>query len=162
MILIYRPYDIDDLVEAGGVFGTVKTMNLVSTTILTIDNQTLVIPNSKIWGDVIKNVTAQSRRRVDMTFSTKHQHDIQQIENILEEILRDQPLVLAEPAATIKLHKLNNASMEFIVRPWVNTEDYWEVYWDVTRKVKLKFEQENISFPLQDGLLPLLQEQNGT
>lgn len=147
MILIYRPYDVDDLIEAAGVMGRVQRMNLVSTTILTIDNQTLMIPNNKIWGDVIRNVTAQKHRRVDMVFGIGYQDDIEKAERILKDILKAHPLVLDEPEMTVKLHTLNESSVDFIVRPWVNTENYWDVYWDVTKSVKLRFDAEGVSIP---------------
>lgn len=148
MILVYRPYDVGDIVEvAGGVFGKVKSMNLVSTTILTFDNQTLVIPNSKIWGDVIKNVTAQRIRRVDLVFGVSYSDDIEKTEAILQELLDKHPKVLSKPESVVKLHVLNESSVDFIVRPWVKTDDYWDVYWDITREVKMRFDQDGISIP---------------
>ncbi|UPW18625.1 mechanosensitive ion channel family protein [Agarivorans sp. TSD2052] len=148
MILIYRPYDVGDMVEVGGgVFGKVKSMNLVSTTILTIDNQTLVIPNSKIWGDVIKNVTAQKLRRVDLIFGIGYSDDIEKTEAVLMELLVNHPLVLNSPEPVVKLHVLNESSVDFIVRPWVKTDDYWDVYWDITREVKMRFDRDGISIP---------------
>jgi len=147
MILIYRPYDVGDLIEAGGVFGKVHRMNLVSTTVLTIDNQTLVLPNGKIWGDVIKNVTAQTERRVDMTFGISYTDDIPKAEKILESILADHPKVLDDPAPMVRLHNLGESSVDFAVRPWVETDDYWDVYWDVTREVKMRFDREGVSIP---------------
>ncbi|MGH0038315.1 MAG: mechanosensitive ion channel domain-containing protein [Myxococcota bacterium] len=148
MLLIYRPYDVGDLVEvAGGVFGNVSKQSLVSTTILTIDNQTLVIPNSKIWGDVIKNVTAQRLRRVDMKFGIAYSDDIQHAEKIFASILKEHPKVLADPEPNVRLHELGDSSVNFIVRPWVKTDDYWDVYWDVTREVKLRLDREGLSIP---------------
>ena len=147
MILLYRPYDVGDTVEAGGVFGKVDHMSLVNTTILTFDNQTLVMPNSKIWGDVIKNVTAQQRRRVDMIFGIGYGDDIPKAEQVLTEIITGHDKVLADPAPVVRLHTLGESSVDFIVRPWVQTEDYWDVYWDVTRAVKLRFDEAGISIP---------------
>ena len=147
MILMYRPYDIGDNVEVAGIFGQVHTMNLVSTTIHTFDNQTLIIPNNKIWGDVIKNVTAQSDRRVDMTFSISYSDDVPHAERVLAAILDEHEKVLSEPKPTVKLHKLGESSVDFVVRPWVRTEDYWDVYWDITREVKMRFDRESISIP---------------
>ncbi|PKG38285.1 mechanosensitive ion channel family protein [Psychromonas sp. Urea-02u-13] len=148
MILIYRPYDVGDLVEVGGgVFGKVESMNLVSTTILTIDNQTLVIPNSKIWGDVIKNVTSQKLRRVDLVFGIGYSDDIEKTEAVLTELVLAHPLVLKDPEPVIRLHVLNESSVDFVVRPWVKTEDYWDVYWDLTRQVKMRFDQDGITIP---------------
>jgi small conductance mechanosensitive channel len=147
MILLFRPYDVGDVVEAGGVFGKVSHMSLVNTTILTFDNQTLVMPNSKIWGDVIKNVTAQERRRVDMTFGIGYGDDIPKAEKVLTEIVTSHDKVLEDPAPVVRLHTLNESSVDFIVRPWVNKDDYWDVYWDVTRAVKIRFDEEDISIP---------------
>jgi small conductance mechanosensitive channel len=148
MLLIYRPYDVGDLVEvAGGVFGNVSKQSLVSTTILTIDNQTLVIPNSKIWGDVIKNVTAQRLRRVDMKFGISYADDILHAEKVFRSILEEHPKVLEDPEPNVRLHELGDSSVNFIVRPWVKTDDYWDVYWDVTREVKLRLDREGISIP---------------
>ncbi len=152
MILIYRPYDVGDLIEAAGAFGKVSSMSLVCTTILTIDNQTLVVPNSKIWGDVIKNVTAQGVRRVDMVFGISYSDDIPHAEKVLASILEENDKVLKSPEPVVKLHNLGDSSVDFVVRPWVNTGDYWDVYWDVTREVKMRFDREGIAipFPQQD------------
>jgi len=147
MILFYRPYDVNDFVEVSGASGLVKKMNLVSTTITTFDNQTLVIPNSKIWGDVIKNVTAQATRRVDLEFSVSYSDDIEKVEQILREIVESHEKVLADPEPNIRLHKLDDSSVNFVVRPWTATGDYWEVYWYITREVKLRFDREGISIP---------------
>lgn len=147
MILIYRPFDVDDYVEVTGASGLVKRMNLVSTTINTFDNQTLVVPNSKIWGDVIKNVTHQKLRRVDLEFGIGYQDDIPKAERILAEVAAEHELVLEEPATNVKVHSLGDSSVNLILRPWVKTEDYWTVYWDLTREVKLRFDREGVSIP---------------
>ena len=147
MILIYRPFDVGDLVEAGGVSGRVNHMSLVNTTILTLDNQTILIPNNKIWGDVIKNVTAQTMRRVDMMFGISYTDDIPKTERVLQEILDSNDKVLDEPEPDIRLHELADSSVNFIVRPWVKMDDYWEVYWNITRSVKMRFDEEEISIP---------------
>lgn len=148
MILAYRPFDVEDLIEcAGGVFGRVSQMNLVSTTILTIDNQTLIVPNGKIWGDVITNVTAQRVRRIDLVFGIGYADDIPKAEQVLTSILEEHPKVLADPEYVVKVHELGDSSVNLIVRPWVATDDYWDVHWDVTREVKMAFDREGISIP---------------
>jgi small conductance mechanosensitive channel len=147
MILIYRPYDVDDFIEVAGASGLVRKMSLVSTTIATFDNQTLVVPNSKIWGDVIKNVTAQKVRRVDLEFGIGYDDDIEQAERVLADIVSSHEMVLKKPATLIKLHTLGDSSVNFVVRPWVRTDDYWDVYWDLTREVKMRFDREGISIP---------------
>jgi small conductance mechanosensitive channel len=147
LILIYRPFDVDDLIEAGGVSGLVSNMSLVNTTILTFDNQTIVVPNNKIWGDVIKNVTAQDIRRIDLVFGISYSDDIPKTEKLLAQIVASQPAVLNEPETMIRLHELGDSSVNFIVRPWVKKEDYWETYWAIMRAVKLRFDEEGISIP---------------
>ena len=147
MILIYRPFDVDDYVESAGISGLVSNMSLVNTTILTFDNQTIVVPNNKIWGDVIRNVTAQKLRRVDLVFGISYDDDIPKAEQLLQEIVDAHEAVLDEPATNIKLHELGDSSVNFIVRPWVRTEDYWETYWSITRAVKLRFDEEGITIP---------------
>jgi small conductance mechanosensitive channel len=147
MILVYQPYDVGDLIEAAGISGKVRDMNLVSTRILTLDHQTLIVPNSKIWGDVIRNVTFQPQRRVDMVFGISYEDEIPKIERILGEIVGAHEKVLSEPEPTIKVHTLNESSVDFIVRPWAKTDDYWDVYWDITREVKMRFDKEGVSIP---------------
>ena len=128
MLLIYRPFDVGDFVEAGGVSGKVSHMSLVSTTIKTFDNQIMIVPNSKIWGDTIKNVTHERVRRVDMVFGIGYSDSVEHAELILNNIIDAHPAILRSPEKTIKLQTLNTSSVDFIVRPWVKTEDYWDVY----------------------------------
>ncbi len=147
MILVYRPFDVGDAVEVDGVVGKVKAMTLVSTTILTFDNQQLMIPNNNIWGNTIKNITARKVRRVDMTFGIGYGDDIEKAEAILWRIVKEHPLVLEEPEPVIKVSALGASSVDFIVRPWSNTADYWDVYWDITRSVKMEFDKAGVSIP---------------
>jgi small conductance mechanosensitive channel len=147
MILIYRPFDVGDLIEAAGVSGKVNKMSLVNTTVLTLDNQTILIPNNKIWSDVVKNVTGQTMRRIDLMFGISYSDDIPKTEQVLQEILDSHDKVLAEPEPIVRLHELADSSVNFVVRPWVDTDDYLEVYWDITRSVKIRFDEEGISIP---------------
>jgi len=147
MILIYKPFDVGDLVEVATVFGTVRHMSLVNTTVLTIDNQTLIVPNNSIWQNVIKNVTAQDTRRIDMTFGIGYSDDIPKAEKILKEIIETHELVLEDPEPMVRLHELGDSSVNFVVRPWVKTDDYWPVYWDITRAVKLAFDAQGVTIP---------------
>lgn len=147
LILVYRPFDVEDIIESGGVLGKVNDMSLVNTTLLTFDNQTIIIPNNKVWGDVIKNVTAQNIRRVDLIFGIGYSDDIPKAEKILQEIINSQTAVLNNPETIIRLHELGDSSVNFVVRPWVNRDDYWETYWAITRAVKLRFDEEGISIP---------------
>ncbi|MCG6966362.1 MAG: mechanosensitive ion channel [Chromatiaceae bacterium] len=147
MILFFRPFDMRDVVDAGGVSGTVSSMNLVSTTIRTFDNKLMVVPNSKIWSDVITNATNVTERRVDMEFGIGYDDDIDQALSILEEIVAGHPKVLKLPAPLIKLSALADSSVNFICRPWARPADYWDVYWDVTKEVKKRFDAAGIGIP---------------
>ncbi|MBW2508161.1 MAG: mechanosensitive ion channel [Deltaproteobacteria bacterium] len=147
MILVYRPFDVGDAVEAGGVVGAVHQMNLVSTMILTFDNQLLVVPNKLVWGGIIRNITHQDKRRVDMTFGIGYSDDIPKAEEVLMAIVTNHEKVLKDPEPVVRLHTLGDSSVDFIVRPWSKTKDYWDVYWDVTREVKRRFDEEGISIP---------------
>jgi small conductance mechanosensitive channel len=147
LILFYRPFDVGDTVEAGGVRGTVRSMSLVNTTIMTFDNQSLVIPNNLVWSTVIKNVTAQRTRRVDLTFGISYGDDIKKAERVFLEIISEHELVLESPEPMVRVNELGESSVNFIVRPWVKTADYWSVYWDITRSVKLRLDEEGISIP---------------
>jgi len=158
MILVYRPFDIGDLVDVATTFGEVKQMNLVSTTILTIDNKRLIIPNSKIWGDIITNVSAERVRRVDLVFGIGYGDNIAHAEKVLHDIIEKHELTLKKPEAMIKVHTLNESSVDFVVRPWVKSDDYWDVYWDITRQVKDRFDAEGISIPFPQRDVHVFQE----
>ncbi|MFT5790530.1 MAG: small conductance mechanosensitive channel [Shewanella sp.] len=158
MILIYRPFDVDDLINAAGVTGRVSHMSLVSTTIKTLDNQRLIIPNNKIWGDTINNITVEQVRRVDLTFGIGYKDSIEHAEKVLNDVMMSHPKVLKSPEPMIKLHTLGESSVDFIVRPWVKPIDYWDVYWDITREVKMRFDAEGISIPFPQRDVHIYQE----
>jgi small conductance mechanosensitive channel len=152
MIMFYRPFDIGDLIEVSGVFGKVRSMTLVSTSVTTFDNKLMLVPNNQIWDNTITNATKSSERRVDMLFGIGYADDIGKARKVLDTILEEHPKVLATPEPMVRLHELGDSSVNFICRPWVKTADYWDVYWDVTRQVKERFDAEGISipFPQQD------------
>ena len=158
MILFYRPFDVGDVVNAGGVSGTVVSMNLVSTDIKTFDNQRMIVPNNEIWGNVITNVTGLPTRRVDMKFGISYSDDIGKAIEVMSGILTSHEKVLKDPAPVIQLHELGDSSVNFIFRPWVNTPDYWAVYWDVTRAVKERFDANDISIPFPQRDVQVYQE----
>jgi small conductance mechanosensitive channel len=161
MILAYRPFDVGSAIEVAGISGSVDSMNLVSTQIKTWDNRRVIVPNNAIWGDVITNITGLPTRRVDMTFGIGYEDDIEKAKAVLEGILRDHEKVLKDPEPVVRLHELADSSLNFICRPWVNTSDYWAVYWDVTRAAKEKFDEAGISIPFPQRDVHLFQESNG-
>jgi len=147
MIMIYRPFDVGNVVTIGGVTGKVQAMSLVSTTLLTGDNQVIVVPNSNVWGSIITNINVSDTRRVDLVFGIGYDDDEDAAARILEEVVAAHPLVLKEPEPVIKLNELGDSSVNFICRPWTKTADYWTVYWDITRQVKERFDEAGISIP---------------
>jgi len=158
LMLLYRPFDIGDLINVAGVLGKVESMNLLSTQLRTPDNQLIIVPNNSVWGDVITNVTGITERRVDLVFGIGYQDDIDKAQKILEEIVNGHKLVLKAPEPVVKLHELADSSVNFVCRPWVKPDDYWNVYWDVTREVKRRFDAENVSIPFPQQDIHIYQE----
>ena len=147
LILAYRPFDVGDVIDAGGVSGIVDSMNMLSTTIRTFDNKMMIVPNGKIGGDTITNSTASHTRRIDMTFGIGYEDDTKKAQEILEKILQNHPLVLKDPAPLIRMNELGDSAILFIARPWAKTENYMTVFWEVTAAVKQEFDTAGISFP---------------
>jgi small conductance mechanosensitive channel len=162
MIMFYRPFDVADVVTAGGVKGKVESVTLVSTVITTFDNQVLIVPNNKVWGDVINNVTAQDTRRVDLVFGIGYADDAGKAQRIMEEVLAEHPLVLDDPESVVRLHELADSSVNFVCRPWCRTADYWDVYWDVTETVKQRFDAEGVSIPFPQRDVHLYTQDGGS
>ena len=147
MILLYRPYDINDVISAGGVTGKVSAMSLVSTTLLTPDNQDLIVPNGSIWGGVITNITANATRRVDLVIGVGYDDDLDRSAEVLMEVISAHELTLSDPAPVVEVNNLGESSVDFVVRPWCKTSDYWTVYWDLTKSIKQRLDAEGISIP---------------
>jgi len=158
LMLIYRPFDVGEVISVAGVLGKVESMNLLSTQLRTPDNQLVIVPNNSVWGDVITNITGITQRRVDLVFGIGYGDDIDKAQKILEEIVNGHELVLKEPQAVVKLHELADSSVNYICRPWVKPEDYWNVYWDITREVKRRFDAEGVSIPFPQRDVHLYQE----
>ena len=161
LMLVYRPFDTGDFINVAGTVGKVEAMNLLSTQLRSPDNQLVIVPNNSVWGDVITNITGITQRRVDMVFGIGYNDDIDKAQKILEEIVNGHELVLKEPEAIVKLHELADSSVNFICRPWVSPGDYWNVYWDITREVKRRFDAENVSIPFPQRDVHIYQETTG-
>ncbi|MEM1236544.1 MAG: mechanosensitive ion channel family protein [Pseudomonadota bacterium] len=147
MIMVNRPFDEGDYVTLAGVSGTVSNVSVVSTTVTTPDNQVIVVPNSKVWGDVITNVTASDTRRVDMVFGIGYDDSIPHAQEVLEKVVKAHPAVLQDPEPMIEVSALGASSVDFVVRPWTKVEDYWTVYWDLHKEIKLAFDANGITIP---------------
>ncbi|MBI1178418.1 mechanosensitive ion channel [bacterium] len=161
LLLFYRPFDVGDAIDAGGTAGTVDSMNLMSTIIRTWDNKVMIVPNNNIWGNTITNITRTSRRRVDMVFGISYSDSMEKAQAILERIVTEHPKTLDDPAPVVRVHELGDSSVNFIVRPWALPEDYWEVYWSVTRQVKEEFDNHGVSIPFPQRDVHFYQESSG-
>ena len=162
LLMITKPFDVGDVVDAAGVSGTVRNVSIVSTTIITFDNQVIVVPNTMVWDSVITNVNRSDTRRVDLVFGIGYDDDIELAKSTLADIIANHPLVLDDPAPLIKLHELADSSVNFICRPWAKSEDYWTVYWDVMQQAKVKFDEVGLSIPYPQQDVHLHQIGNST
>ncbi len=158
MIMILKPFDTGDYIEVGGASGFVDEMSVVSTQIRTFDNQIIVVPNSKIWGDVITNVSASPERRVDLVFGIGYADDAAHGIKVLKELVSAHPLCLKDPEPMIFVGELGDSSVNIFCRPWSKSDDYWTVYWDLTGQVKERFDSEGISIPFPQRDVHLIQE----
>tara|TARA_R110001599_G_scaffold353463_1_gene593006 strand:- start:52968 stop:53783 length:816 start_codon:yes stop_codon:yes gene_type:complete len=147
MLIIFRPFTKGDFVEAGGATGVIDNISIFTTTMTTPDNKEVIVPNGSIIDGNITNYSARHTRRVDMVFGCSYDDDIRKAKRILEEIIAADERVLEEPAPVVALSALADSSINFLVRPWTKSADYWAVLWDTTETVKLRFDEEGISIP---------------
>jgi small conductance mechanosensitive channel len=147
MLIVFRPFTKGDFVEVAGTSGSVDNISIFTTTLTTPDNKEVIVPNGSVIGNNIVNYSARPTRRVDMVFGIGYGDDIKKAKELLEQIVAADTRVLAEPAPVVALGELADSSVNFLVRPWVNAEDYWSVLWDTTETVKLKFDEAGISIP---------------
>ena len=147
MLIIFRPFKSGDFIEAGGASGIVEEIHIFNTMMRTADNKEIIIPNSNIMGGNITNYSAKETRRVDMVFGIGYGDDLKKAKSILDQIVKSDDRILADPAPVIAVSELADSSVNFVVRPWVKSGDYWNVLWETTEKVKLTFDAEGISIP---------------
>ena len=147
MILLNQPFKNGDYVEAGGHAGSVKELNLMATTLTSPDNRKIIIPNKAVWGGSITNFTTLGTRRVDLTFGIGYKADMAKAKSILQRILDGNSKVLKDPAYTVEVVELADSSVNFVVRPWCKTSDYWALYFEITRTVKEEFDKDSIEIP---------------
>ncbi|TCS41014.1 mechanosensitive ion channel family protein [Reinekea marinisedimentorum] len=147
MLILFRPFKAGDFVEAGGVAGIVETITVFSTTMRTGDNKEVIVPNGGIYGGTITNYSARDTRRIDMVFGIGYDSDLLKAKSILMEMVAADERILKDPAPVVAVSELADSSVNFVVRPWVKSGDYWAVLWDMQEKVKLRFDKEGISIP---------------
>lgn len=147
LMIIFRPFKTDDFIDAGGTMGTVEEIQLFTTQLRTPDNKVTIIPNSQITAGSITNFSARDTRRLDMVFGVGYGDDLDKVKRVINEVLAEESRLLDEPAPVIGVLNLGESSVDFAVRPWVSSADYWGVYFDLHEAMKKRFDQEGISIP---------------
>lgn len=147
MLIIFRPFRVGDFVEAGGVSGIVEEVQIFSTQLRSPDNKQIIVPNGQITGTTIINYSAKATRRIDLVIGVSYDDDLKKVRSVLEDVISKEERVLSDPAPTIGLLELGDSSVNFAVRPWVKTDDYWPTLFDLQENIKLRFDQEDISIP---------------
>ena len=147
MMIVFRPFRAGDYVEAGGTAGVVEAINIFSTTMRTGDNREIIVPNGSIYNGAITNYSARETRRIDMVFGISYGDDMRKAREIMQQVLDADERVLKDPAYTVAVSELGESSVNFVVRPWVKSGDYWAVRFDLTERIKLAFDENGISIP---------------
>jgi small conductance mechanosensitive channel len=148
LLVVFRPFREGDFVEAAGVSGVIESISIFSTVMRTGDNREIIVPNGPIYSGVITNYSKRDTRRVDMVFGIGYEANLLHAKKLLAEILAEDERILPEPKTVIAVSELADSSVNFVVRPWVKTTDYWGVLWDTNEKVKLRFDEAGISIPV--------------
>jgi small conductance mechanosensitive channel len=147
MLLVFRPFKSGDFIDAGGEMGTVMSISIFTTIMTTPDNKQIIVPNGKVYGGNITNFSANATRRVDMVIGISYDSDLRKAKEILNEMVAADERILKEPAPMVAVSELAESSVNFVVRPWVKSADFWAVKFDYTEAVKLRFDSEGISIP---------------
>ena len=147
LIVLFRPYRVGDFIEAAGINGVVEQVQILTTVLKTGDNKQVIVPNGQIMDSIITNYSANDTRRVDMVVGVSYDDDLDKVRDTISELVAAEDRILDEPACKIAVSALADSSVNFVVRPWVKTSDYWGVMFDLTEAIKKRFDKEGISFP---------------
>jgi small conductance mechanosensitive channel len=147
LMVVFRPFKVGDYVEVAGMGGIVEKINILSTTLTTPDNRTIIAPNRRLFDDSITNYSAQPRRRIDLVFGTQYETDIDRVKQVIAEVLEKDRRILQEPPPKVGVLEWGATGIRFAVRPWVRTADYWDVYFDVQEAMKKRFDAEGLALP---------------
>ncbi len=161
MLIVFRPFKAGDFIEAAGISGMVETINIFSSTLRTGDNREIIVPNGEIYSGVITNYSARSTRRIDMVIGIGYDSDIKLARNTLQALVEADERILDEPATLIAVSELADSSVNFVLRPWVKSSDYWAVKFDLNEKIKNTFDEKGISIPYPQMDIHLDQPQPG-
>jgi small conductance mechanosensitive channel len=147
LIVLFRPYRVGDFIEGAGIAGVVEQVQILTTVLRTGDNKRIIVPNGQIMESIITNYSANDTRRIDMVVGVSYEDDLDKVRSVLEELVAAEERILDDPACTIAVSELADSSVNFVVRPWVSTADYWGVKFDMTEAIKKRFDKEDITFP---------------
>ncbi len=152
MLILFKPFKVGDFIEAGGTSGVVEEIQIFSSHLRTPDNIAIVLPNAQITSGTIKNYSKKENRRIDLVFGCGYDDDLKAVKSFLEETIRNEGRVLADPAPVVAVNELGDSSVNFVVRPWVKNADYWDTRWDLIETIKLGFDERgfNIPYPTRD------------
>ncbi|MEE9431407.1 MAG: mechanosensitive ion channel domain-containing protein [Melioribacteraceae bacterium] len=153
MLIIFRPVKVGDYIEGGGLEGVVEEIGIFITTLITLDNKQVFIPNAKMTSDNIVNYSGKENRRVDLVFGVGYNEDIDKVRSAISDALRSNPKVLQDPAPDILVSELADSSVNFEVRPWCKSDDYWDVYYSVIEDIKKKFVEQNVEIPFPQRVI---------
>jgi small conductance mechanosensitive channel len=156
LILVLRPFKLGDYIMGAGQAGTVKAISLFTTELSTPDNVKILVPNGKLFGDVITNWSVYDTRRVDLVVGIGYDSDIQKAYEVIDSLIKDDNRILTDPAPQIAVSELADSSVNFVVRPWVNRADYWNVKFDLTRKIKEAFDANGIEIPFPQRVVHMV------
>jgi len=158
MLLIFRPFRVGDVVEVGGTTGKVQEIGIFTTTLTSPDNIKITVPNSQVYGTTIKNMNGYDTRRVDMVMGVSYDDDLAVAMGTMGRVVREDARVLADPEPQIAVAELADSSVNFVVRPWCKAEDYWNVKFDLTRRLKEELEATGCSIPFPQRDVHLFRE----
>jgi small conductance mechanosensitive channel len=147
MLILFKPFRVGDFVEAGGTSGTVEQITIFNTLLRTGDNKQVIVPNGGVISGNIINFSAKPTRRIDLVIGCSYGDDLRAVKAFLEEVVRSDDRILPEPEPVVAVSALGASSVDFVVRPWVRTSDYWTVMWDLTEQIKLGFDERGFNFP---------------
>lgn len=149
LLVLFRPFRKGDFVQIAGEFGTVETVSLANTLLVTTNNQEVTIPNNQVWASPITNFSARDTRRMDLTVRIGLEADIDRAKSVLAEIAEGDERTLKEPAPAIVVNAITESSVDILFRPWFPRAEFWDAYWDMLERIKKRFDEEGIGFAQQ-------------
>lgn len=158
MLIVFKPFKVGDFIEAAGQKGTVKEIQIFNTILNSPDNVRIIIPNGQVTGTEIRNYTANGTRRVDLVIGVSYEDDLKKTQQVINNVLAADDRILPEPATTVAVSELGDSSVNFVVRPWVKAADYWNVYFDLTEKIKLALDKNGITIPFPQRDVHIINE----